>query len=83
MEPTGPPQAEGARQPRKISTTEVKWITGGILAILFGVFIAQNSRQVKVDFVFFSAHIRLIWVFLLCGVIGGVISRLLKRRGIF
>jgi uncharacterized integral membrane protein len=72
----------GEQQQRKFTKTEAKWLFAGILAILFGVFIAQNSREVRVDFVFFSAQIRLIWVFLLCGVIGMIIDRLLQRRGI-
>lgn len=76
------PEAEPGQEPRKITKTEAKWVLAGILAILFGVFIAQNSDPVPVDFVFFSANIRLIWVFLLCGVIGGIVDRLLQRRGI-
>lgn len=72
----------GERPQRKFTKTEAKWLFAGILVILFGVFIAQNSNEVKVDFVFFSARIRLIWVFLLCGVIGMILDRLLQRRGI-
>ena len=67
---------------RKLSKGEVRWIIGGILAILFGIFIAQNAREVKIDFVFFSANVRLIWLFLICAVIGAVIDRLLQRRGL-
>jgi uncharacterized integral membrane protein len=75
-------QTEPGPEPRKVTKTEAKWVIAGILAILFGVFIAQNSIEVEVHFVFFKAGIRLIWVFLLCGVIGGIIDRLLQRRGI-
>ena len=60
----------------------MRWIIGGVLAILFGVFIAQNAREVKIDFVFFSANVRLIWLFLICAVLGAVIDRLLQRRGL-
>ena len=67
---------------RGLTKTEVRWIFGGSLAIIFGVFIAQNSKPVKVDMVFFSANVRLIWVFLVCGIIGAVIDRLLVRRGL-
>lgn len=70
------PQQEG------ITAAEVRWIIGGILAIVFGIFIAQNADPVDVQFVFFSARVRLIWVFLVCAVLGAVIDRLLQRRGV-
>lgn len=50
--------------------------------MIFGVFVAQNSDKVPVNFVFFTANVRLIWVFLICGVIGALLDRLLKRKGI-
>ncbi|MGH2786014.1 MAG: LapA family protein [Actinomycetota bacterium] len=65
-----------------ITAGEIRWIVGGLLAILFGVFIAQNADNVQIEFVFFSARIRLIWVFLICAVIGAVLDRLLQRRGV-
>ena len=71
-----PPEQPG------LTKAEIRWIMGGILAILFGVFIAQNATEVKIHFVFFSANIRLIWVFLICAVLGGIIDRLLQRRGL-
>ena len=67
---------------RGITAAEVKLILFGLIAILAGVFIGQNVRQVDVHFVFFTARIRLIWVFLLCMVIGAVLDRLLQRRGV-
>ena len=73
-----PPDQES----RRLTKGEIRWIIGGVIAILFGVFIAQNAREVKIDFVFFSANVRLIWLFLICAVIGAVIDRLLQRRGL-
>lgn len=67
---------------RGLTATELRWIAGGVLAILFGIFVAQNATRVTVDFVVFSAEVRLIWVFLICGIVGGVIDRLLQRRGL-
>ena len=67
---------------RRLTAGEVRWIVGGILAILFGVFIAQNAREVRIDVVFFSARVRLIWLFLICALLGAVIDRLLQRRGL-
>ena len=71
-----PPQREG------LTAAEIRWIIGGVLAIVFGIFIAQNATTVKVRFVFFTAEVRLIWVFVICAVIGAVIDRLLQRRGV-
>jgi len=60
----------------------MRWIAGGVVAILFGVFIAGNTREVPIDFVFFTAKFRLIWLFPICAIIGAVIDRLLQRRGL-
>jgi uncharacterized integral membrane protein len=65
-----------------LSSAEIRWIIGGVLAILFGVFIAQNADEVPIDFVFFSARVRLIWLFPICAIIGAIIDRLLQRRGV-
>jgi uncharacterized integral membrane protein len=67
---------------RRLTKGEIRWIIGGVLAILFGVFIAQNADETPIDFLFFSLHIRLIWIFLICAVLGAVIDRLLQRRGL-
>lgn len=67
---------------RRLTAGEVRWIIGGVIAISFGVFIAQNARRVKVDFIFFAAEVRLIWLFLICAVLGAIIDRLLQRRGL-
>jgi len=75
-QPPGIPDKEG------LTKAEIRWIVGGVLAILFGIFIAQNAVEVNIHFVFFSARIRLIWVFLICAVLGAVIDRLLQRRGL-
>ena len=67
---------------RRFGKAEARWTAAGIIALLFGIFIAQNSQPVPVSFVFFEANVRLIWVFLICGVIGAIVDRLLQRRGI-
>lgn len=72
-----PPKAE-----RRFTRNEAKLVAFGTLALLAGIFIGQNTTQVKVHFVFFSAKIRLIWVFLLCILIGALLDRLLTYRGI-
>jgi uncharacterized integral membrane protein len=77
-----PGEPRPIEESRRLTKGEIRWIIGGVLAILFGVFIAQNAREVKIDFVFFSANVRLIWLFLICAVIGAVLDRLLQRRGL-
>lgn len=77
-----PGQPGPSEESRRLTKGEIRWIIGGVLAILFGIFIAQNAREVKIDFVFFSANVRLIWLFLICAVIGAVLDRLLQRRGL-
>jgi len=79
-QPQEPQQPQPAKQ--GITKAEVRWIVGGALAILFGIFIAGNTREVPIDFVFFTAKFRLIWLFPLCAVIGAIIDRLLQRRGL-
>jgi uncharacterized integral membrane protein len=71
--PVGPPRRDRA--------TVVKVIVGLVVLILFIVFVAQNSQPVTVNLVFGDTRIRLIWVFLACALIGGVIVYLLGRPG--
>lgn len=55
-----------------------------LVIILALVFIVENSEQVVVSFVFFSAEISLIWVIVLSmalgAVLGAVALRLIKKR---
>ena len=65
-----------------LTKSEIRWIIFGVIAILFGVFIAQNADETEIDFLFIHVNIRLIWVFLICAVLGAVLDRLLQRRGV-
>lgn len=56
-------------------------MVGLAVLVLFVVFVTQNSREVDVNLVFVTARIRLIWVFLGCALIGGVVALLLGRPG--
>lgn len=67
---------------RKFTKADAKLVAFGVLALLAGIFVGQNTGQVRVHFVFASANIRLIWVFILCILIGVVLDRLLTRRGV-
>ncbi|MGD9695180.1 MAG: LapA family protein [Thermoleophilia bacterium] len=61
-------------------------IVGGLVLVgsLVLVFIVENSRQVRVSFVFFSAEISLIWMMVLsfaAGAVAGVLgTRFVKKR---
>jgi len=58
-----------------------------VLLAALVAFVLKNSEEVTVSFVFFDAHVRLIWVFLVTAIVGGVLDRLVlwwsrRRRGL-
>lgn len=57
----------------------VKLVVALGFAILFVAFVISNSHRVPVDYVFTVRESRLIWVFLVCGVLGGLFGYLLGR----
>ncbi|HEX9891909.1 MAG TPA: LapA family protein [Actinomycetota bacterium] len=59
--------------------TEIKVVLALVIVVLFVLFIIQNSARVNVDFVFVSKQIRLVWVFLSCAIIGGIVAWLIGR----
>lgn len=66
--------------PGRRSST-VKIVVGLAVLVLFVVFVTQNAREVEVNLVFVTARIRLIWVFVGCALIGGIVAVLLGRPG--
>jgi uncharacterized membrane protein YciS (DUF1049 family) len=53
------------------------------LLVVIGVVVAlvvQNSQQVTIRFLFISGRIRLIWVLVICLVLGGAIGFVTGRR---
>jgi uncharacterized integral membrane protein len=56
-----------------------KAIVVGALGIYAILLIIMNSKQVSVNFVFFSGQTRLIWLVLLCMAVGGLIMALIPR----
>ena len=67
------------RMDREERGAAVKIAIALLLVILFVLFIVRNSRPIGVDFVFFDITVRLVWVFLACAVIGGIIAWLVGR----
>jgi uncharacterized integral membrane protein len=62
----------------------IKEIVLVLLAVYVIVLAFANSRRVKLDFVFFHAHTRLVYLVLLSALLGAVVAqlapRLLRRR---
>lgn len=54
---------------------------GLVLLILFVIFVSLNSDSVRVRFIFFETRTPLVWVFLICALIGGLVAFLLGRTG--
>jgi uncharacterized integral membrane protein len=50
-----------------------------LIAIIFITFVLQNAEPVSVTFLVFSLNIRLIWVIVGCGLLGGVAGYLIGR----
>ena len=50
-----------------------------LILIVFVVFVLQNAEAVPVELLFFSLNIRLIWVIVGCGVLGGVAGYVIGR----
>jgi uncharacterized integral membrane protein len=76
--PGVPSQGSSGRPPgRKRETREIVRIAvAAVGLILLVAFVLDNSQTVKVGFVFFSAHISLIWVLLIAAVLGALVDRL-------
>jgi len=59
-------------------------VIGGVLVVLWLIaFVVKNKDPVKIDFVLFSTHARLIWLLILLlgiGFVGGVFGSQLYRR---
>lgn len=82
------PPSGGPPERARIDEGDARRI-GIIGAIVLGIallliFIVENSRQVRVSFVFFDAQMSLIWVIVLSAVTGWVVgfllARLIRRR---
>ncbi len=82
--------ASGARAEPEHSLGEVararrrrtlKAVGALVIFIVLVLFIVANSQPVEVNFLFFKAHPRLIWIMVTCAVLGGVLGYVLGRPG--
>jgi uncharacterized integral membrane protein len=60
-------------------------VVGAILVLVYLILlIVENSHQVKVHYVFGTSHTRLIWLIIVCGVLGWFLgiatSAIIRRR---
>ena len=56
-------------------------VVGLALLVLFVIFVSLNSDSVPVHFIFVETRTPLVWVFLICALIGGLVAYLLGRPG--
>ena len=83
----GQPSSEGTRQPspggRARSFLTVRLVVVCLVALYAILFVVMNTHSAKIDFVFTSTHVSVIWVILLSLVLGAalaVLGQQLRRR---
>ena len=56
-----------------------KALVAAAVLVLLVVFVIRNSHQVRVDFIVTSGHPRLIWLIVVCTLLGGAVGFFLGR----
>ena len=56
-----------------------KAVVAVVALVLLVVFVIRNSQRVAVDFILATGHPRLIWVILVCAILGGGVGFFLGR----
>jgi len=80
--PPGTPQADHERELQRARQSRIaKALVALFLVVIFVVFIVQNSKHTRIDYVFFHKNTRLIWIMLACGILGGIVGFLIGRPG--
>jgi uncharacterized integral membrane protein len=64
------------RDPKEIA----RLVGAAIILIYLIAFIVENSQSVQVHFVFWTAHVSLIWALLIAAVLGVALDRLVIYR---
>ena len=72
--PSPPPSRRG--NPALARVVAVVVIVGAVVTL-----VVQNSQRVAIRFWFFTGHVRLIWVIVVCLVVAGGLGYVLGRRG--
>jgi uncharacterized integral membrane protein len=68
----------GRSRPRDIKRIAA-WIIVALLAAWLVAFIVSNSESVKISFVFGDVTLSLIWVMILCAVLGAILGTAIPR----
>ncbi|HEX6763425.1 MAG TPA: LapA family protein [Gaiellaceae bacterium] len=84
--PATPSRSPGPAAAGRSRAATVKLVVIGLVALFAILFIVQNTKETKVDFVFGSAHVSVIWVIVLSIALGFALGTLLpqlrrRRRG--
>jgi uncharacterized integral membrane protein len=69
---TNPGATAGKRDPRDM----VRIVVAVVILALLIAFVLDNSKTVRVGFVFFNANVSLIWVLLITAFLGALVDRL-------
>jgi uncharacterized integral membrane protein len=69
----------GSAPPSHDTKRGTKAVAAAVLLLVLVVFVLRNSQRVSVDFIVTTGHPRLIFVFLVCIILGGVIGFLLGK----
>lgn len=75
-----PSEWEAAQRKRRNSLV-IRLVIGLMVLVLFVIFVSLNSHSVRVHFIFTETTTPLVWVFLVCALIGGLVAFLLGRSG--
>lgn len=83
---TGSSMPEGEPEPAHPGIAHViesrrgaKAIVAAALLLALVLFVVRNSQKVSVDFIVTKGHFRMIWVIVICSLLGGLAGFLLGR----
>jgi uncharacterized integral membrane protein len=74
-------ERHGASGAEKRDPKEIARLVGAAVILIYLIaFIVENSQTVEVHFVFWTAHVSLIWALLIAAVLGVAVDRLVIYR---
>ena len=71
----------GTKRDKRDNREIVRLVVFGLALVLLIAFVIGNSKDVKVNFVFFHTSTSLIWVILISAVLGVLVDRLVIALG--
>jgi uncharacterized integral membrane protein len=75
-----PPKPGPPTQPKRPAAETARLIGFGLIAAYLIAFVVENSKSIDIHFVFFTAHVSLIWALILAALLGVLLDRLFQRR---